>query len=124
MRGYPWGEDWPPPKGAGNFAGEEAIDENWWYFLPVIEGYNDGYVRTSPMGGFAANRYGLYDMAGIACQWCDDWLDDRHLYRVVRGSSWCDASPDDLRSSKIWINEAPVYRYSHRGFRCLVAQGN
>jgi hypothetical protein len=20
---YPWGKEWPPPKGAGNYAGEE-----------------------------------------------------------------------------------------------------
>lgn len=28
---------------------------------------------TAPVGSFAANGYGLYDMAGNACQWCNDW---------------------------------------------------
>jgi formylglycine-generating enzyme required for sulfatase activity len=61
---YPWGKEWPPPKGAGNYAGEESkIGEepsDW----AVIKGYNDGYPRTSPVGSFAANANGLYDMGG------------------------------------------------------------
>jgi len=119
---YPWGEEWPPPKGAGNFAGEEAKNDDWWSFLPVIEGYNDGYARTSPVGSFAANRCGLYDMGGNVRQWCEDWLDDTRHYRVIRGSSWCDSDPVNLRSAYTWINEAPANRSPTCGFRCVVAR--
>ena len=64
---YPWGKEWPPPAGAGNYAGEEAKTGDWpgW---SVIEGYNDGYPRTSPVGSFPANANGLYDMGGNVCQ--------------------------------------------------------
>ncbi len=119
IRGYPWGTQWPPPQGAGNYAGSEARDAQWPSNLRTIADYDDGYPRTSPAGSFSANKYGLYDMSGNVCQWCEDKYDDEHDWRVLRGASWVNNDPNDLRSS-YRIPVEPSIRNGVYGFRVVV----
>ena len=123
---YPWDipqkrdKSWPPPAGAGNYAGEEAKIGDWPSDWPVIEGYNDGYPRTSPVGSFSANQFGLYDMGGNVSQWCEDWYNSEKQYRVLRGASWCDSNPGVLLAS-YRLDFTPAFRRDCFGFRCVVA---
>ena len=120
---YPWGTKWPPPAGAGNYAGSEARTRSWPSSWPTIEGYQDGYARTSPVGSFAANEKGIYDLGGNVWEWCEDWWSSDQKDRVLRGASCVDVGPDDLLSS-YRLHYAPEYCYDGSGFRCVLVVGS
>jgi formylglycine-generating enzyme required for sulfatase activity len=88
--------------------------------------------RTSPVGSFTPNPFGLHDMLGNAFQWVEDCfavgayataLDDASVARKtddcgdrgVRGGGWR-SDTSQLRSSYRWAFY-PSYRTSHTGFR-------
>jgi hypothetical protein len=117
---FPWGDHWPPRATDGNYFGAEAM-------VGVLQGYSndlakagfkDSAARTGPVGMFAENPFGLYDMGGNVWEWCSTWytaeLNDEETkkaipaladdvggqtYRVLRGASWDLAGRVRLRSS-------------------------
>jgi len=107
---YPWGNTWPPPKGAGNYNKSLKVDK---------------FEHTAPAGSFAVNKLGLHDMGGNVWEWCEDWYDpEEKEYRVLRGASWRNGDPDALLSS-VRYYYTPDYRYlSGVGFRCVLVGGS
>ncbi len=81
---YPWGRELPNAGGRyrANYYPNDFSD--------------DGFRLTAPVGSFAANGYGLFDMAGNVAEWCADETDPPGEgtpfaapdYRVRKGGSW------------------------------------
>lgn len=98
---------------------------------------DDGYARTSPVGSFQPNPWGLFDMLGDAYQWVSDCshigyrnpipvppalgsLDCR--MKVVRGASWASV-PFAVRSANRLAFKTSV-RDSTLGFRLAADSSN
>ncbi len=73
---YSWGNDSIPMingQKATNIKDEtvqKALPNN---DMKSWKGYEDGYVYTSPVGSFAPNELGIYDICGNVYEWCWDW---------------------------------------------------
>jgi len=108
---YPWGREWPPPKGVGNYGERLNMDK---------------FDYTSPAGSFAANKLGLHDMGGNVWEWCEDKYSPPSTVRVLRGASWGGRSPGALLSSARYVG-APGNRSGRwvgTGFRCVLVGGS
>ncbi len=109
---FPWGNQWPPPPGAGNYA-DEGMRRGPADRVPVstIADYDDAYAGTAPVGSFAPNRLGLYDLGGNA------WERVGGRRGGVRGASYRDGDRSRLRS--LTIDSYELVRLDHVGFRVV-----
>ncbi|MCU0484861.1 MAG: SUMF1/EgtB/PvdO family nonheme iron enzyme [Anaerolineales bacterium] len=118
---YPWGNTFK--SSLANFC-----DSNCDYTY-ALKSANDGFKKTAPVGSYAPNGYGLFDMAGNVWEWTSssykpypydamDGREDMSSYssRVLRGGSWMNIASGMRVATR--LDMVRILSNDYSGFRC------
>jgi formylglycine-generating enzyme len=137
-RRFPWGDtinhNHANYRANGSAYSYDTSPYTTWTYHPT---YNTGGTPyTSPVGSFAANGYGLYDMAGNVWEWTWDWYGSSYYGsspgsdprgpatgspRVSRGGGWLNFASRCRVAGRDHISPDDAYYYV--GFRVVLHPG-
>ena len=86
---FAWGDDDPQESA--------PLANTWQGTFPFENTELDGWTRTSPVGSYPPNGYGLHDMTGNTWEWTDDWYTNDPASLVAEPSC---CSPPDPRGAR------------------------
>lgn len=140
---FPWGKEFPVPPTAGNYFGSEAKSGQIGPAKKPLDGFSDNFPRTAPVGSFARNAAGIFDLGGNVAEWCGtqyvselnkafwdkrEWLKSDEFknergqqehFRILRGGSWYTS---DLTEMETELRDKGMHdtRTADWGFRCVL----
>lgn len=122
---YYWGDELGPFANFCDFRCKEPRKKLYSRNIRV----DDGFEKTSPVGSYPPNNFGIYDMAGNVWEWvADDYSNQFSRIKIqgpspnrsrgIRGGSWGNTVIGLRPSFRDWANSTG--RNSTYGFRCAV----
>lgn len=123
QREYPWGAMWENAVKNGNYADFTAAAQEAIPIERTIPGYDDGFAYTAPVGSFAANAKGIFDLGGNVQEWVSDtWAKmDQNNLGVLRGGGWTTWETDKLYTGSR-NGVPPEFADRIYGFRVVLAK--
>jgi sulfatase modifying factor 1 len=73
---YAWGDEFLPD--------DRYLANTWQGEFPWQQLGKDGHERTSPVGAFPSNGYGLHDVIGNVWEWTADWYVPKHPHDAAK----------------------------------------
>lgn len=135
---YPWGNE--------HVNANQPKANSWEGNFPYRNIKKDNYLKSAPVGSYAPNGYGLFDMAGNVWEWCSDWYDAKYYSKQATSISKNPQGPEksfdpedpytpkkSLRGGSFLCNDSYCSGYrvarrmksspdtglEHTGFRCV-----
>ena len=106
---------------ANVFDADSARDwPRWQAFALAV---HDGYEFTAPVGSFAPNAFGLYDMHGNVWEWVADWYGEHYYSRSpLRDPKGPDHGRVKVRRGGSWHTWAFYARSSFRNWNTVTTR--
>lgn len=81
--------------------------------------FGEKHKKTLPVGSFASNKFGLYDMHGNVWEWAQDCWHENYQNAPVDGSAWLEANGGNCNRRVVrggsWYDDPRVLRSAGRG---------